>query len=353
MIEGIPVKENGQLNTAPVLITTLCRYEHFVRLVESLKKSELAKETDLYVGLDYPLKESHEKGRAQISDYLDGLTGFRKVVVIRHDHNVGSMMNIRLSREVLFEENDKYIFSEDDNEFSPGYLEFMNKALVEYESDDKIVAVSGYNYPIEMGGEAGDVYRMKTYYSAFGFGTWKNKRLNLENSITYEDFYKNYCNVHKMMQLRKISKNQYTNYVKGMLRYIGELVNDNKEVSKIDLSYGLHMFMHGEYMLFPFVSKVRNWGYDGSGEHCAEMNVDEEKAISYRNYNYSMQPIDMDEFPGIITERTVDEAEIDRKLDIFFEVQKKEMLRTDIAYFLSRIIGIDNTARLLSKVTDR
>lgn len=46
----------------PIMIPTLCRYEHFRRCLESLQRRTHANETDVYVGLDYPAKESHWDG---------------------------------------------------------------------------------------------------------------------------------------------------------------------------------------------------------------------------------------------------------------------------------------------------
>ena len=56
---------------APIYIPTLCRDKHFILGVESLKKNSWAKYTDVYIGLDYPSKESHWPGYRKICDYLD------------------------------------------------------------------------------------------------------------------------------------------------------------------------------------------------------------------------------------------------------------------------------------------
>ena len=57
------MKENIIVNNlAPVIIPTLCRYDHFKRLMESLNKCTWADKTDVYIGLDYPAKEEHRDG---------------------------------------------------------------------------------------------------------------------------------------------------------------------------------------------------------------------------------------------------------------------------------------------------
>lgn len=57
---------------APILIPTMCRYNHFFRLIESLKVNTWAKYTDIYIGLDYPPSSKYEEGYKQICEYLDG-----------------------------------------------------------------------------------------------------------------------------------------------------------------------------------------------------------------------------------------------------------------------------------------
>lgn len=47
---------------APVLIPTLCRSEHFIRCIESLKRNTWAQYTDVFIGLDYPPSEKYFDG---------------------------------------------------------------------------------------------------------------------------------------------------------------------------------------------------------------------------------------------------------------------------------------------------
>ena len=64
---------------APVMIPTLCRYEHLKRCIESLQMNSWAKYTDLYIGLDYPAKESHIDGYGR-HPVADGTGGFHPSV---------------------------------------------------------------------------------------------------------------------------------------------------------------------------------------------------------------------------------------------------------------------------------
>lgn len=59
-------------NYAPVIIPTLCRYEKFRNCMETLSQCTGADKTTVYIGLDYPLNQSHVAGYQWIKKYLQG-----------------------------------------------------------------------------------------------------------------------------------------------------------------------------------------------------------------------------------------------------------------------------------------
>ena len=80
---------------APILIPTLNRYTHFIRLVESLKRNTWAKYTDVFVGLDYPPSEKYVEGYKCICEYLKGdFSQFKSFNIIRRNENYGSLRNM-------------------------------------------------------------------------------------------------------------------------------------------------------------------------------------------------------------------------------------------------------------------
>ena len=337
---------------APVLITTLCRYEHFSRGVESLKRNSYAKDTELYIGLDYPAKEAHWDGYKKICEYLDkGVDGFKDVHIVRREKNLGSSENYLQMRKMIFEKHDRFIFSEDDNEFSVNYLEYMNKALERFEDSEKVFAVSGYMYPIDNIEADGNVLLLNTYFSAFGKGVYKRTEELFANVINMDTFMKMYRNVRKMRELRKASPNQYCNFVKGMVEYIPELVK-NGNITRIDLAYGLYMFFYDYQMVFPKMSKVRNWGYDGSGTNCVSQDGQNNRnGKEYRNYNFSSQAIDQCKtFDKVDVISDMQDDLINQKINTFFKVPKKEECVTVLTYYLSLLIGRKRTAAIIKRL---
>ena len=93
------------MNYYPVIIPTLCRYEHLKRCVDSLAQNTHADKTELIISLDYPAKESHREGYEKILTYIDSIKGFKKVTCLKQDHNVGVWDNLIL----LFEAKPKIL----------------------------------------------------------------------------------------------------------------------------------------------------------------------------------------------------------------------------------------------------
>ncbi len=260
---------------APVKVTTLCRYEHFKRCIESLSRCTGANETELFVGLDYPAKEEHWPGYNKISSYVYTIKGFKEVHVFRREVNYGPLKNSRDLSEIISKKFDRYIMTEDDNEFSPNFLEYMNGYLEKYKDDSNVVAVCGYYYPFEKAKIKAsypfNAFPMKSY-NAWGAGGWFDKRKKisefadnskvrgyLQDSKLIKRFFKLklHVNVHRMLQ-------RYQTGACG------------------DLLMRSYVALNNCYCIFPRVSKVRNNGFDGSGLNC------------YVNEVYAKQQIDMD-----------------------------------------------------------
>ena len=162
---------------APVIIPTLCRADHFIRLVESLKKNTLAPLTDVIVGLDYPLKEEHYHGYYLISKYLEGdFAVFKSFVLFKRDRNYGSEQNLQCLMDYVTSKYDRFIKTDDDAEFSPNFLEYMNKCLDEYEHDEDVIAVTGYSYPLKWKtSEQANVFKESFICPMWGTGFWTKK----------------------------------------------------------------------------------------------------------------------------------------------------------------------------------
>lgn len=244
---------------APIIVPTLCRNEHFVRCISSLSKCAGAEETDLFIGVDYPTKESHWPGYRAICNYCKTITGFKTVNVFYREENYGQLRNTRDIRERIRAAGyETYILTEDDNEFSPNYIMYMNQALDKYRDDPQVLAVCAYPHPDRLLPKKEyypyNVYCMRAY-CAWGAGNWFKKQDEYSKFPQAKDIIYSY-----RMVFRLFANNKYTTVHRLLFRY---------ENASGDIRRSAYCTLENKFCIFPMVPKVRNWGFDGSGHNCA------------------------------------------------------------------------------------
>ncbi|MDR0732940.1 MAG: glycosyltransferase [Dysgonamonadaceae bacterium] len=300
---------------APVLIPTLCRNTHLKRCVESLKSNGLAKDTPLYIALDYPLNESHRAGYNAIDKFLDDLDGFASITIIRRNENFGAGKNIADAIKMIFEKYDRFIFSEDDNEFAPNFLEYINEGLDRFESQKEVFAVCGYNYPVKMPCDYNLNHFYARMFSAWGYGTWRDRHNQYRISCNF-DYVKSVLN--RLTDVRKLNS-----YSEMPIRHSLNMIR-NKHLTG-DTIICLKLITENLYCVFPTISKVRNHGYDGSGIHCGVNEI------------YHTQPID-DKHTFAYDETSIQEdRNINLLIKCYFAFSFPRRIKLLLLYLLYRI----------------
>lgn len=252
----------------PVIIPTLNRYQHFKACVESLSACTHAEKTELIIGLDYPPSEKYVQGWKKIKEYVKSIQGFKKVIVFEHSHNLGSVGNWKFLANYIKQHYDAWIESEDDNVFSPCFLDYMNKVLNKYKNYTNILAVSAYMDPVNFTvprQNKSNVLRTQFYF-AWGLGKWRRTDEILDKSMPVH--YMQYVCSHRKV-LRKMRNN---------LRDLYQLIFWTKYNPKLDIrcDFTISCFcvINNMYVINPMLSLVRNMGHDGSGEHCVDLKND-------------------------------------------------------------------------------
>lgn len=286
---------------APVIMTTLCRYEHFKRCLESLERCTGAEYTDVYVALDYPASEKHVEGWKKIDAFLkekEQQNGFKSLNVRRRDHNCG-VGKPGSNGDLLYQEirkiTDRFISFEDDNEFSPCFLDYVNKGLEKYDEDDRIISVCAYTPFDYDGGE--NVYFARQE-SAWGHGLWIRKKEEIDKFHKLEEIKKTLTNpktAMKMYRFRPTLLNRMLNQV-----VVGEVHGDVCNVA--------YCVLYNRYSMFPSHSLVRNWGNDGTGVHCKTVNEKISKRKICTDLKYDIDDVEVyerkvifDEFAKVAT----------------------------------------------------
>jgi len=334
------------MNYAPVLIPTLCRYEHFRQCIESLSKCTWAEKTEVYVGLDYPSQESHKSGYEQIKAYLakQGNMGFKMLhVLIRpynygikacknHPTNVGDLV-ARARKEY-----DSYIITEDDNIFSPNFLVYMNRCLTKYKNNPDIFMICGYSYPIswDVSGKS-TVLRQQFNASMWGTGLWTKKEIVFEQEGLGGKMLKLLPEVlHKKYYLKMIDVSLGEYIVAACRQWF---YKDKMFSYATDICRRSWLAVANQYAITPIISKSRNLGFDGSGAYCQTIKQDVNNKNA-RSYNYSEQPIDNCNDFSIVENNKNSSEENRKRLNSFDSRTPQEMKRAKQLLWICNYIGI-------------
>lgn len=249
---------------APVIIPTLCRYEHFVKCIKSLQANTYADKTTLIVGLDYPLRIEHKNGYDKILKYLDNIDGFGDIIIFKRKVNFGARKNSQDLRNFAYSKWDRLIYTEDDNVFSPNFLEFINKGLIMFEHDNNVYAINGYKHFYDIKYASNNYYRQNVDFSAWGCGLWRDKDLLSNKVCSKKYFFKALFNPLKLHRVLRNGNNRTIELIEYAFNYNG-YINDCVR--------SVYMALESKDVIMPIISKVRNIGWDGSGLHCKTNNA--------------------------------------------------------------------------------
>lgn len=260
---------------APVIIPTLNRFEHFTKCIESLEKCTGAECTDVHIGLDYPPSEKYVEGWRKIDAYLrkkESDNRFKSLTVYRRETNYffSGKGNAKSIIDDLLKTNDSYIVSEDDNEFSPNFLVYINEGLRKYKKNNEVIAICGCSETNWFYDSKSNIVITKLY-SAYGIGMWKEK-----NILIYKDGTKFLMNKHNwtlrnLYLLYKRNKCLFTKYIVEILgKDYGLFWDDSQNLRFCDTTYSLYMHLTNKVVISPILSKSKTWGNDGSGVNMAK-----------------------------------------------------------------------------------
>lgn len=238
----------------PIIIPTLNRFEHLKNCIESLSRCKYANETDLIIGLDFPPNTEYEEGYLKIKKYIPKISGFKKVIVFERESNYGAVLNSQELTIYAKQNYDGWIYTEDDNVFSPSFLEFINSSIETFWNDNNVLSISGFLNRNQYN-ESAD-YILTEDYSAWGTAIWTHKfeptneckaKMILFSTVKSWKIFIKYPACLKMLIDMYLKRTIYGDTIKTAVN----ILNNEKQIR-------------------PAISMVRNMGHDGSGLHCGE-----------------------------------------------------------------------------------
>ena len=330
---------------APIYIPTLCRDAHFIKGLESLKKNGWAKYTDVYIALDYPAKESHWEGYRKICEYLENgdFSAFAGFFVKKREKNIGSLENIDSMRDELMEKYDRWIMAEDDIEFSPVFLEYMNKCLDLFEKDPDVFAVNGYTYPVSYKiSEGSNAVKQFATVSEWGIGYWKEKYLTARDKIQKDYLRKHFSYAAKSGILDRMVNSRRCDYI----NYALSGNTDPLYTHMTDISMGIYINLNEMCVISPTLSKTRNHGFDGSGLYCGK--IEHPAGKHSMDFDYDRQEIDMSDSIEIIPDLENAYDENKKRVGDFLYESPGRIRKVQTMYRVFKLIGQKGCAGIYS-----
>lgn len=263
---------------APIIIPTLNRLDHLKRCLHSLERNSGADKTEVYISVDYPPNERYVEGYLKLKEWLDSNANklqFKEVHVYFQNVNLGAKDNSTFLENQIIGKADRYIYTEDDNEFSPNFLEYINQGLEIFEKDDRVLGICGAKDTEWIYGGLNSAF--VKLFPAYGYGTWFSKMQYLKSHG--QDFLldKNTLSFSHMKKL--LAKNHYlfNAYICNVLCKEQGIYWDKNELYWCDSLRSIYMHLSDHVCVVPLEAKSRTWGNDGTGINMAATQINPEE----------------------------------------------------------------------------
>jgi len=251
---------------APIVLFVYNRPWHTKQTIEALQKNELASESEFIIYSDAAKNEQASQGVEAVRKYIETINGFKKVTLIKRDKNWGLADSIINGVTEVVNKYEKIIVLEDDLVTSPFFLNFMNEALEFYQNNKKVWHVSGWNYPINSEG-LNDVFLWRVM-NCWGWATWEDKW----------QFYEK--NIDSAMAGFSESEIKAFNLDEAEDFFAQIEANKQRKINTWAIFWYATIFKNNGLCLNPVHTFVDNIGHDGSGVHCGDKGVVEQRDLN-------------------------------------------------------------------------
>jgi len=228
---------------------------HTRQTLEALTKNDLSNHSRLFIFADGPKKNTNEediKSIHEVRDIIKEKKWCGHVEIIERNENLGLANSVTEGINEIIGIIGRIIVLEDDLLTSPGFLRYLNAALLFYDNYVKVKCISAYSFPIKSN-EKGS-YFLKTG-ATWGWATWlddwkiyNNNTQALLNAIPKEKQY-------------EFNFNDSYDFLKMLNLQIDGTINS------WDINWYTSIFLENGLTLYPPKTLVKNIGFDGSGRH--------------------------------------------------------------------------------------
>ena len=270
-------------NLAPIALFVYNRPEHTRRTLKFLQQNLLADESRLFIFSDAAANPADEAKVKEVRELIKTASGFRNTEIVERSKNFGLAASIIDGVSRLVKEYGRIIVFEDDLISSPYTLQYFNDGLRRYQSEEKVMHIGAYMYPLK-GQAAGENCLPETFFyraaTSWGWATWARAWNHFEPDID------------KLMgqfNARKI--NDFS--IEGTMNFWKQIREFKAgKNNSWAIRWYASLFLKGGLTLNPSESLINNIGHDGSGVHSGVNDI----------YNVVVNHKPITYFPEVIEE---------------------------------------------------
>jgi hypothetical protein len=253
-------------NYAPIILFCYNRPEHLGITLNALSKNTFAEQSEIFIFCDGEKKNAEKNELLKIQKVRNIVKKQKwalKTTIIENQENQGLAKSIIYGVTYVLNKFDRVIVLEDDIVPEKGFLKYMNQALEMYENDSKVGCIHAWNYPMNTFNKKQTTFFLKGA-DCWGWATWKRawNHFNPNGTILYEEIIK-----------RNLQFNFNRN---GTIDFTGMLMDQiNNKNDSWAIRWHASLFIKDMYCLHPVKPIVTNFGLDGSGIHCGNLEINQ------------------------------------------------------------------------------
>lgn len=240
------------------ILFTYNRSRHTEEVITALRSSKILPEK-LFVFQDGLKCEAHRSEWEKVNILLRKIDWCDHEIIIS-EKNKGLAESVIFGVNYVFKKFEAIIVLEDDCVPHPGFMTFMTQSLQKYRFRKEVYSVSGYSYPVDVKTNGKDAYFIGRT-SSWGWGTWKNR---------WTCFKSDYKILGRIMNDPELSEQLHI-WGEDLENYL--LGNIYGNCNSWATFWALNVIEQRGYCLSPYMSLIKNIGFDGTGVHCGKAEV--------------------------------------------------------------------------------
>jgi len=245
---------------APIVVFAYNRARLLRNLLQSLRENRFAEQSELYIYVDGAKDADDHQRVSEVIAVAQSTEGFLKTTVrVSSKHN-GLAMSIRNGVSEVLQKFGVAIVLEDDLYVSRQFIAVINTLLKTFESDKRIMQVSGFGPKLSCQIGESQEYYLCGRSQSWGWATWVDRWNTIDWNITdYQSFLRD----------RHLTKN-FSALGSDLMQSLQKYSDGEMDVWLI--AYIYNMYRKKMYAVCPRHSLVRNDGFGADASNCRNYN---------------------------------------------------------------------------------